>query len=96
MDYTKVLIKPLVSEKATMVKETANKVVFFVYPDANKVEIRKAVEEAFNVRVDDVAVVRKRPRTRMKSGRKMGRISGYKKAYITLAPGEKIELFEGV
>jgi large subunit ribosomal protein L23 len=96
MDYTKILIKPLVSEKATLVKETANKVVFFVHPEANKVQIGKAVEEAFNVKVDGVDVVRKRPRARVKHGRKLGRIPGYKKAYITLAPGEKIELFEGV
>ena len=96
MDYTKILIKPLVSEKATLVKEMANKVVFFVHPEANKVQIRKAVEEAFSVKVDGVDVVRRRPRARAKYGRKLGRISGYKKAYITLAPGEKIELFEGV
>jgi large subunit ribosomal protein L23 len=96
MDYAKILIKPLVSEKATQVKDAANKVVFFVHPEANKIEIRKAVEEAFNVKVDGVDVVRKRPQTRTKHGRKMGRIPGYKKAYVTLAQGEKIDLFEGV
>jgi large subunit ribosomal protein L23 len=96
MDYTKILIKPLVSEKASLVKETANKVVFFVHPEANKLQIRRAVEEAFSVKVEGVDVVRRRPRGRMKYGRKQGRISGYKKAYITLAPGDKIELFEGV
>ncbi|MFW6324296.1 MAG: 50S ribosomal protein L23 [Desulfovibrionales bacterium] len=96
MDYTQVLIKPLVSEKSTQVKEVANKVVFFVHPEANKVEIRKAVEEAFDVKVSGVDVVRRRPQLRKRFGRVSGRQSGYKKAYVTLAPGEKIEIFEGV
>ncbi|MFP4315348.1 MAG: 50S ribosomal protein L23 [Desulfovibrionales bacterium] len=96
MDYTKILIKPLVSEKSTLIKEFANKVVFYVHPDANKVEIKKAVEDAFKVKVDGVNVIRKRPRVRARFGRKTGKQSGHKKAYVTLAPGEKIEIFEGV
>ena len=96
MDYTQILIKPLISEKATTAKEVANQVVFYVHPDANKVQIGVAVEKAFNVKVTDVNVVRRRPRPRTRFGRVTGREAGYKKAYVTLAEGEKIELFEGV
>lgn len=96
MDYTQILIKPLISEKATFAKETSNQVVFFVHPQANKIEIKKAVEDAFKVKVDSVNVVKHRSLMRRRWGRPTGRINGYKKAYVTLAAGEKIELFEGV
>lgn len=96
MNYTQILLKPLISEKATMAKETANQVIFFVHPKANKIEVRKAVEEAFKVKVEAVNMIRQRPRLRTKLGRAVGKESGFKKAYVTLAEGEKIELFEGV
>lgn len=96
MNYTQILLKPLISEKATMAKETANQVIFFVHPKANKIEVRKAVEEAFKVKVEAVNMIRQRPRLRTKFGRAVGKESGFKKAYVTLAEGEKIELFEGV
>ncbi len=96
MQYTDILLKPLVSEKANLAKETANQVAFFVHPGANKVEIQKAVEEAFGVKVTAVNVVRKQASRRSRFGRKGGRVSGYKKAYVTLAEGQKIEFFEGV
>ncbi len=96
MQYTDILLKPLVSEKANMAKETANQVAFFVHPGANKVEIAKAVEEAFSVKVTAVNVVRQRAIRRTRWGRKSGTVSGYKKAYVTLAEGHKIEFFEGV
>jgi large subunit ribosomal protein L23 len=96
MDYTQILLKPLVSEKTTLSKEFANQVVFYVHPKANKIEIKKAVEQAFDVKVDGVNVVRKRPSVRTRFGRPVGKQSGHKKAYVTLAPGEKIEFFEGV
>lgn len=97
MDYTKILIKPVVSEKATFVKDASNQVSFYVHPDANKIEIKRAVEDAFKVKVEAVNVIKKKPLARSRWGRRVaGRISGYKKAYVTLAPGEKIEFFEGV
>lgn len=96
MLYTDVLLKPLVSEKANLAKETANQVAFFVHPEANKIEIKKAVEAAFAVKVTAVNVVRQRPQRRTKGGRAVGKAPGYKKAYVTLAEGHKIELFEGV
>ena len=96
MQYTDILLKPLVSEKANMVKETANQVAFFVHPGANKVQIAQAVEEAFEVKVTAVNVVRQRPLRRTRWGRGVGKVPGYKKAYVTLAEGHKIEFFEGV
>ena len=96
MDYTQILIRPVVSEKANMAKEEDNQVAFYVAPSANKIEIKRAVEEAFGVKVAAVNITRKRPLTRKRWGRPTGRVSGHKKAWVTLAPGEKIELFEGV
>lgn len=96
MDYTKILIKPLVSEKATYVREVSQQVAFFVDPRANKIEIKKAVEAAFKVKVTGVNVVNRKPSDRVRQGRVVGRVSGFKKAYVTLAPGDKIEFFEGV
>ena len=96
MDYSQVIMKPLVSEKATFVKEGANQVAFFVNPRANKIEIKKAVEEAFKVTVTDVRVLTQKPVARIRQGRTVGKTTGHKKAYVTLAPGQKIEFFEGV
>ncbi len=96
MDYTQILVKPVISEKATFLKEEAGQVTFYVHPLANKIEIKKAVERAFDVKVVTVNVARKRPMPRKKWGKVVGRESGHKKAYVTLAEGEKIEFFEGV
>lgn len=96
MEHTQVLIKPLISEKATLLKDLSNKVVFFIHPAANKHDVKRAVENVFKVSVRGVNVVRVRPRLRKRFGRITGKISGYKKAYVTLAAGEKIEFFEGV
>ena len=96
MDYTNVLIRPLISEKATALKDEKNVIAFYVSPSANKIEIKKAVEEAFKVKVQAVNVVRRRPEPRVRQGRVVGRVPGYKKAYVTLAPGETIQFFEGV
>jgi len=96
MSYANILIKPLISEKATKAKEESNQVIFFVAPGANKIEIKAAVEEAFNVKVAEVNVVRRRPLKRIRHGRPTGHVTGYKKAYVTLVEGDKIEFFEGV
>ncbi len=96
MDYTQILIKPLVSEKATYVREQANQVAFYVHPKANKIEIAKAVESAFEVSVENVNVITVKSRDRIRQGRVKGKISGYRKAYVTLAEGQTIEFFEGV
>ena len=96
MESTQVLLRPLISEKSTGLKEVGNQVAFFVHADANKIEIQKAVENVFGVKVSAVNVINYRPRTRKKFGRVVGKVSGYKKAYVSLAPGDKIDFFEGV
>ena len=84
MDHTQILLRPVVTEKATFLRD-----------DANKIEIKKAVETAFNVKVTDVNVVTRKPTERVRN-RKVSRVPGWRKAYVTLASGEKIEFFEGV
>jgi large subunit ribosomal protein L23 len=96
MDYTQVLLRPHVSEKATLVKSEANQVVFQVHPQANKIEIKKAVESAFEVRVQAVNIVRQKTLKQRKANRRLAKSPGFRKAYVTLAHGEKIDFFEGV
>lgn len=89
-----VIKKPLVSEKNATHAETANTYAFEVADDATKTEIKKAVETAFNVKVDSV-------RTQVCRGRwfrkhmKLGAPKSWKKALVKLKEGEKISLFEG-
>ena len=95
MEATQILLKPVITEKATMMREAARQVAFIVHPKANKIEIKQAVEAAFGVKVITVNVINKRPEKRMRN-RRMSHIAGYRKAYVTLAEGQKIDLFEGV
>lgn len=95
MDHTQILLRPVVTEKATNLRDGSNQVSFFVHPEANKIEIRKAVEAAFKVKVTAVNVVSRKPTQRMRN-RKVVHVAGWRKAYVTLAPGQKIEFFEGV
>ena len=85
---------PIVTEKGTLVSELGNQVVLRVHPDANKVEIRRAVESLFGVKVDGVRTQRVLGKTR-RVGRHMGRRPEWKKAYVTLAEGHRIDFFEG-
>jgi large subunit ribosomal protein L23 len=96
MDYTKILVKPVITEKSTYSKEAFNQVVFCVADRANKLEVKKAVEDAFQVEVLNVNIIRRKPKAKKRFGRTLGKKTGYKKAYIQLAPGQKIEYFEGV
>ncbi len=96
MELTSVLLKPLLTEKSTMLKDEARQVAFLVHTAANKLEIKQAVEKAFDVKVQAVNVVRRAPANRERQGRVVGRKPGWKKAYVTLAEGDKIEFFEGV
>ena len=96
MELVNVLIKPLITEKSTQLREDVRQVAFYVHPAANKCEIKQAVEKAFNVKVESVNIVRRAPLNRERQGRVVGRRPGWKKAYVKLAQGDKIELFEGV
>ncbi|MFZ5645239.1 MAG: 50S ribosomal protein L23 [Bacillota bacterium] len=89
-----ILKKPLITEKSMdLVQE--NKYTFIVDPNSNKIEIKKAVEELFKVKVEKVHTIRYKARFKRVRG-KIGRFSGFKKAIVTLKEGDKIEIFEGV
>ena len=93
-DPHQIILKPLITEKSTLQKESQNQIAFEVDKRANKVEIRQAVEQAFKVKVLKVRTTNfdgKRKRV----GRSFGWRSDWKKAIVTLAPGERIEFFEG-
>ena len=89
-----IIIKPIITEES-MTGIMMKKYTFKVAKDAGKIEIKKAVETAFNVKVTDVNVVTRKPTERVLN-RKVSRVPGWRKAYVTLASGEKIEFFEGV
>ena len=89
-----IIIKPIITEES-MTGIMMKKYTFKVAKDAGKIEIKKAVETAFNVKVTDVNVVTRKPTERVRN-RKVRRVPGWRKAYVTLASGEKIEFFEGV
>ena len=92
--YSRVILAPLVTEKGTLVNEQGNQVLFKVSPDANKIEIQRAVEEFFKVKVAKVRTVRLLGKKR-RVGRSMGQRPSWKKAYVTLAEGHSIDFFEG-
>ncbi|ANO50633.1 50S ribosomal protein L23 [Woeseia oceani] len=81
---------PHLSEKSTIVAEASNQIVFRVRTDANKAEIKKAVELLFEVAVDNVTVVNVRGKVK-RHGQSMGRRSSWKKAYVKLAEGSQID-----
>lgn len=90
-----VLRRPVISEKSTLVKETENTVVLEVAMDANKAQIKKAVEGLFKVKVSAVRTVIVRGKN-AKVGRSYGMKRNWKKAYVKLGEGDTIEFFEGV
>lgn len=96
MESAQVLIRPLISEKSTALKEMQGQVAFYIHPAANKIDVQRAVENVFSVKVSGVNIVNYRPRSKRKFGRVVGKIRGYKKAYVSLSPGDKIDFFEGV
>ncbi len=85
---------PIITEKGTLVNEQGNQVVFRVHREANKVEIRQAIETLFKVKVEKVRTSRQLGKMR-RIGRHQGRRPDWKKAYITLAEGSRIDFFEG-
>lgn len=99
MEQRLIIQKPIITEKSTMLKEQSNRYVFRVDHRANKRQIRKAVEEVFNVHVKKITTTnyRGKPKTVMnKAGRFTGKGSNWKKAYVTLAEGDTIDVFDVV
>lgn len=102
MDYTDIIIKPLLSEKVNKLTEFAKQYVFEVSTKANKLQIKSAVEEKFEVKVKKVRTINckgKMKNTSMRSNGKVLRTSGFrsdwKKAIITLSEGDKIDIVGG-
>jgi large subunit ribosomal protein L23 len=90
-----VVISPLVTEKGTIVGEKGNQVVFRIRPGASKDQIRGVVEDLFKVTVIKVRTANFLGKERRR-GRTVGRRPNWKKAYITLKKGDRIEIFEGL
>ncbi|MBA7661952.1 MAG: 50S ribosomal protein L23 [Candidatus Aminicenantes bacterium] len=95
-DPYKIIIRPVITEKSTWLKEKNREVCFEVDPRANKSEIKKAAEQLFKIKVERVRIQNKRGKKR-RVGRSEGKKKDWKKAYIKLKEGEKmIEYFEAV
>lgn len=90
-----VIKKPLITEKGTRLKEELNKIILKVDPEANKLEIKKAVETVFKVKVKNVATMNFKGKKK-RLGQRQGVRSDWKKAVVTLAEGENVEYLEGV
>lgn len=88
-----VVIRPVISEKADAMREGASVYTFEVHPDANKIEVKQAVETLFQVKVDQVRTVIVRGKVK-RVGRTAGRKKNWKKAYVTLQQGHSIDLFQ--
>jgi large subunit ribosomal protein L23 len=89
----KVLLAPVISEKATFVAEKNEQVVFRVMPDATKIEIKAAVELLFKVQVESVQVVNRQGKQK-RAGRFVGRRNHTRQAYVCLKPGQEINFTE--
>ena len=94
MKYYDVIIRPLVTEKTNLQKEMYNQVSFEVDRRANRIEIKRAVEEGFKVRVASVRTMQMLGKATQR-GRIAGKRRDWKKAIVRLMPGERIEFFEG-
>jgi large subunit ribosomal protein L23 len=89
-----IILAPVVSEKASRLQEKRNQAVFKVLADAQKPEIKKAVEKLFNVKVTGVRTLNVKGKVKGFGGRK-GIRSDWKKAYVTLAAGSQIDMMSG-
>ena len=95
MNAYSVIKRPIVTEKTSIQKENDNQITFEVDKDANRVQIRKAVEEIFKVQVIGVRTAHVRGKFKQR-GRIIGKRRDWKKAVVKLTPGQRIDFFEGV
>jgi len=94
-----ILLKPILTEKLTAQEESLNRYGFLVHRSANKIQIKKAVEEMYGVTVDSVNTMRYAGKDKSrytKTGIIAGRVSHFKKAMITLRKGEKIDFYSNI
>ena len=97
-----IIIKPILTEKLNILQESERKYGFQVHPDANKIEIKRAIEDRFGVKVEKVATMNFRGKAKEMTVRSGGRVirtrgkrSDWKKAVVTLKEGEKIDFYQG-
>ena len=95
MQEYKIIKRPIITEKGTVLKDENNQLVFEVDPSSNKSEIRKAVEKLFKVTVLSVQTQNRAGKPK-RLGRTSGRRSKWKKAIVTLKEGDRVDFFEGV
>ena len=95
VNHYSVLEKPLITEKSTTMQEHGNRVMFQVKRSANKLQIKEAVQNIFNVTVLDVNTINVKPKTQ-RFGRHQGQTKAWKKAIALLKEGDRIDFFEGV
>jgi large subunit ribosomal protein L23 len=89
-----IIVRPIVTEKSSARYQERGEYAFEVHPDASKPQIRQAIEELFGVKVTDVWTSNQRGKEK-RMGRSIGRRPNWKKAIVTLRPGDSIEVFEG-
>ncbi|MAQ43791.1 MAG: 50S ribosomal protein L23 [Candidatus Marinimicrobia bacterium] len=101
-NYSEIIIRPLLTEKSNLMSEINNKYVFQVSLDANKIEIKKSIEDRFDVKITKVSTINCRGKNKNMSVRSGGRVirtngnkSKWKKAIITLSKDDKIDLING-
>lgn len=93
IEMHRVLVQPLLTEKITGLREKTNTVGFVVHPESNRVQIKQAVEALLKVKVEKVNLMNVRGKVK-RLGRFSGKRSDWKKAFVTLKEGEKLEMYE--
>ena len=97
MKAREIILRPLITEKTTLMQERENTVCFEVDRRANKIQVRNAVEELFDVKVTEVHIVNRKGKPILRYGRTVNHRPASRKAYVTLAEGSKtLEFFEGI
>ena len=91
MNANQVIRRPLVTEKSTILREMENVITFEVDPAANKIQVKSAVEELFNVKVEEVRLFNVRGKMK-RMGRYVGKRRDWRKAYVKLAEGQSIDV----
>lgn len=94
MNEYDIIVRPVITEKSTLLKDSNNQYVFEVRRDANKIEIKRAIESLFKVKVLSVNIINMEGKKR-RVGRFMGKRRDWKKAIVRISPGDKIPIFEG-
>lgn len=95
MDARQIIIRPIVTEKSTVIRDISNQYSFRVIPRASKRQIASAIEELFDVHVTKTRTMKMQGKMK-RLGKNVGRKASWKKAIVTLAEGDSIDFFEGV